>query len=82
MDKSDKYKIQINENTGMIDHSQNIDKKFDVELPYAMKLLIQELQTMSINLRLITETNIENPDVFLHMTKEWGPDNAIVYSKL
>ena len=44
--------------------------------------IIQELQTMSINPRLITNTTIENPDVFLHMTKEWGPENALVYSKL
>ena len=35
-----------------------------VNLPYCMKLLIQELQTMSLAPRLITDTNIDNVPVF------------------
>ena len=82
MERSDKYQIQINEKTGLIDHGENDSKVVTVELPYAMKLLIQELQTMSINPRLITDTDIQNPDVFLHMTNEWGPKDAVIYGKL
>ena len=45
MERSDKYTIQINDaNTGLIDHSNTEDKKVNVELPYAMKLLIQGLK--------------------------------------
>ena len=79
MERSDKYKIQINEMTGLIDHNDESAKKVSVELPYAMKLLLQELQTMSINPRLITDTTIHNPNIFMHMTDEWGPENVIVH---
>ena len=32
-------------------------------MPYSMKMLLQEIQAMSIAPRLITDTNIENPHV-------------------
>jgi len=38
--------------------------KSKIKLPYCMKLLIQELQTMSLAPRLITDTNIDNVPVF------------------
>jgi len=80
MERSDKYEIQIDENTGLIDHTENNSEKVSVELPYAMKLLLQELQTMSISPRIITDTSIQNPTIFKHMTNEWSAKNAIVHN--
>jgi len=52
--------------TGTLDDGMNIEnisrfgRSFSViRIPYALKLLIQELQTMNVQLRLITEDNID-----------------------
>ena len=42
-------------------------KKNIIQIPYASKLLIQELQTMSIAPRLVTSVDIDNPILFQHM---------------
>jgi hypothetical protein len=48
-----------------------------VEVPYTLKLLIQELQTMNIQLRIITEENIEQLE---NMTFSKNIDN-LMFSK-
>ena len=68
MERSDKYSVLVDEKTGLIDYNDD-SQKVNVEMPYAMKLLIQELQTMSINARLITNKDIPNPAVFLSIVK-------------
>ena len=67
MDRSDKYKVQINEATGLIDYSNDNSKKSFISVPYAMKMLLQELQGMSIYPRIQVNDTIENPAVFKYL---------------
>ena len=56
MVRSDKYNLKINRNTGIIsDSSSTTDTDDLVEIPYSCKLLLQELQTMSVGARLVTD---------------------------
>jgi DNA-directed RNA polymerase II subunit RPB2 len=71
MERSDKYEVNIDNRTGLIskgdgggDGDEGEDSNdIKVEIPYAMKMLLQEIQTMSIAPRLVTDTSIENPHV-------------------
>jgi len=67
MKRSDSYSVQINETNGLIDYSKNEDPKCMIHLPYAMKLLIQELQTMCIYPRVEVDSHIPNKPVFKHL---------------
>lgn len=53
MERSDKYTVPIDETTGFIGVGTDSDTD-QVQMPYAAKLLVQELQTMSIGPRVIT----------------------------
>ena len=53
MERSDKYKVQIDNKNGMITYDDKPESKRMVQMPHAMKLLIQELEAMSVGARLI-----------------------------
>ena len=66
MERSDKYSVQINDSSGLIDYTSDTSKH-TINVPYAFKLLIQELQCMSINPRLIVTDEVDNPEVFKYL---------------
>ena len=68
MERSDKYKFQIDKKTGMVSNDDHDENKKTVQMPHAMKLLIQELESMSVGARLITEESI-NEDIFNELHK-------------
>jgi DNA-directed RNA polymerase beta subunit len=68
MERADKYNVQIDKYTGLISYDDNpITDKNIIQIPYTAKLLIQELQTMSVASKIVTPTNISNPQLFEHM---------------
>jgi len=58
MERSDAFKIQIDTDSGLIAYDDKTETKSMVNIPYCMKLLLQELQSLSIAPRLVTEKNI------------------------
>ena len=59
MVRSDKYNLKINRNTGIISDTPHATDTDDlVEIPYSCKLLLQELQTMSVGARLVTDPKL------------------------
>ena len=69
MERSDKYEVNIDSTTGLISNNDQ-ENNTKIQIPYAMKMLLQEIQTMSIAPRLITNDSIENP--FVHDFIEQG----------
>ena len=69
MERSDAYKVKIDTNTGLISYdnkNKNKDKTM-VNIPYCMKLLLQELESMSIAPRLVTESYQNNKSLMIAM---------------
>ena len=65
MERSDAFSMQIDTNTGLISYDEDSSNKTNVRLPYCMKLLLQELQSLSIAPRLVTDKNNNtNPELF------------------
>jgi DNA-directed RNA polymerase II subunit RPB2 len=78
MERSDKFQVQINKNDGMISYS-NLDEndKILVNMPYAMKMLLQELETLSVAPRLVTPSSIDNIKIFEHNIDLYTSNNGI-----
>jgi len=74
MERSDAFKVQIDTNTGLISYDEHTHNKKMVALPYCMKLLIQELQSISIAPRIITEDIIPNKPVFNYLKQNIQKD--------
>jgi len=74
MKRADEYKIKINENTGLID---NKDTNSTINIPYCMKLFIQELETMSIAARLVIPTDIINHNIFNYINQNLNSNNGL-----
>ena len=69
MERSDKYKVQIDKYTGLISYNNDPNNKTIIEIPYASKLLLQELETMGIAPRVITPAKITNHVLFDHLNQ-------------
>tara|TARA_B110001469_G_C9464486_1_gene233800 strand:- start:39 stop:722 length:684 start_codon:yes stop_codon:yes gene_type:complete len=67
MKRSDEYQVQINESTGLIDYTDDDSQKCMINVPYAFKMLLQELQAMSITPRVVIDSPISNKPVFQHL---------------
>ena len=69
MERSDKFKVQVDTNTGLITYDDKKENKKMIEIPYSMKLLIQELESMNIGSRIITEEQNNNPIIYDYLKK-------------
>ena len=55
MKRSDQYEVAIDNRSGLIADSKDDPDSDTIQVPYSCKLLLQELQTMSIGPRLVTK---------------------------
>ena len=70
------YKIQIDSKSGLMSYNNNNQKDLcNVEIPYASKLFLQELETMSFAPRLITDETINSKPIFNHLLNNLSDKN-------
>jgi DNA-directed RNA polymerase beta subunit len=56
----------VDERDGLITNELN-ENSVRVNIPYAMKMMLQEVQTMGIGPRLVTNTDTTNEKIFDHI---------------
>ena len=68
MERSDAFKVQVDTKTGLISYDDKTEDKTMVKIPYCMKLLLQELESISIAPRLVTDgTKNMNPGLISYI---------------
>ena len=76
MERSDKFNVQINKNNGLISYSNENNARSNIYMPYAMKMLLQELETLSIAPRLVVDSNISNESINEYNKLNINPDKT------
>ena len=76
--------MKVNTKSGLISYDDKDKDKATIQIPYAMKLLTQELETMAIGARLIVDTPIKNEKImnYLHDNVKYNSDNKDIFSEL
>ena len=67
MNRSDGYQVQIDNRSGLINYDENEESKDIINIPYSMKLMLQEFQSMSIAPRIITESEYKNNSILNYL---------------
>jgi DNA-directed RNA polymerase II subunit RPB2 len=81
MERSDGFKVQIDKKSGLISYDDKKEDKVNINIPYTMKLLLQELQSMSIAARVVTDEAISNKPVFKYLfdnIKNFSTENDFI----
>ena len=74
MKRSDEYSVTINENSGLIESNEDNTM---IKMPYCMKLLLQELETMCIGARLVTPTDVTNHNIFNYVNNNLNSNSGL-----
>jgi len=70
------YKVKVNQKSGLMSYNdEEIKDICNIEIPYASKLFLQELETMSIAPRLITEDTVNSKPIFNHLLNNFSNNN-------
>ena len=83
MKRSDDYKTYFNNRTGKIlnENIYNTDDNINtVQLPYSMKLFIQELQSMSISPKCVIENNEDDSNILNEIIPQIKNNDDINYN--
>ena len=67
MERSDSFHVQVDKKTGLISYDNKKEDKDMINIPYCMKLFLQELETMAIAPRIVTETHQNNKELMIQM---------------
>ena len=78
MERSDSFNVQVDKKTGLISYDNKKEDKDMINIPYCMKLFLQELETMSFAPRLITEETINSKPVFNHLLNTGAKTQKVI----
>jgi len=61
---SDAFKVQVDTNSGLISYDDDIQNKKMVNIPYCMKLLLQEIESFGIKPTVYTNDKNDFDDIY------------------